>query len=114
MLRVKTARKYQALSLLKAVGLILFVMLVLGSIAELVPSPYIPHAFGGLAIALVLALVLYLLRNASKFRWKHFECPDCKSEIENPLENSEASGEPILYLCQKCQVLWFAGNTARD
>ena len=114
MLRVKTATKYQALSLLKAVGIVMLTMLLFAVVAELTPSRYTLQAFGGLAVALVLALVLYLMRNASRFRWKQFSCPDCKSVIESPLENSNEGGEPIFYLCSSCQVLWFAGHTARD
>jgi hypothetical protein len=114
MLRVKTATKYQALSLLKAAAIVLLVMLAFALVAEVTPTQYTLHAFGGVALALVLALVLYLMRNSSKFRWKHFACPDCKLVIESPLENSSESGEPILYHCQNCQVLWFAGHTARD
>jgi hypothetical protein len=38
-------------------------------------------------------------------------CPACQGSLPPALESGPGSGEPILYHCKKCEILWFAGCT---
>jgi len=113
MLRVRTAVAYRSLSVLKQALAVLAVVLI-----GVIGDQFVPEGheilYGGLVLVGVFALVLYFLRNGARFRWKRFECPECKVEIPLPLENSKTQSEPILYLCSRCQILWYAGNTASE
>lgn len=39
-----------------------------------------------------------------------FCCQDCSEHIASPIKTQNLDGEPILYHCQKCDILWFTGS----
>ena len=45
-----------------------------------------------------------LVRQVRLFR--RYTCPDCGGQLENP---TRRPGEPIEYLCRRCDVIWETG-----
>jgi len=43
-----------------------------------------------------------------------FACQRCGFEILKPIKNQNKDGEPILYHCTDCNVLWFVGSVDRS
>jgi len=43
-----------------------------------------------------------------------FCCQKCSTEIAEPIKNQNVHGEPILYNCIKCNILWFVGSVNSD
>jgi hypothetical protein len=114
MLRVKTARLYQGITLLKGFVLVFSPILFVVIIQWMFPQSELGQIIAGVGVALPLIFALYFMRNPRVLREPRFTCPDCAMLIETPLQNSGADREPILYLCQKCDVLWYSGNTNTD
>jgi hypothetical protein len=114
MLRVKTARYYQSVTLIKGAAVVASPIALFLLVHELFPGWSLEMILGGVAMAVALMLVLYLMRNPGSLRGHEFRCPQCEAEIAAPLENSGANREPILFLCKKCEVLWFTGSTNTD
>jgi hypothetical protein len=65
----------------------------------------------GISIALVFISLIrgFILYKASS---EPFRCGECNSEIKEPLKNSMADGEAIIYKCSACDILWHVGNTS--
>jgi hypothetical protein len=38
-----------------------------------------------------------------------FVCQNCCAKINSPLKTQNINGEPILYHCESCEILWFTG-----
>ena len=36
-------------------------------------------------------------------------CQNCSSHINSPIKTQNINGEPILYHCESCEILWFTG-----
>nr|AAK73304.1 Ypar19 [Pseudomonas alcaligenes] len=41
---------------------------------------------------------------------KGFCCQECKKQIDTPIKHQNKHGEPILYHCDSCSILWFTGS----
>ncbi len=39
-----------------------------------------------------------------------FCCQNCSVHIASPIKTQNINGEPILYHCKKCDILWFTGS----
>jgi hypothetical protein len=39
-----------------------------------------------------------------------FRCQACSKEIDSSVKNQGVTGEPILYYCNDCEILWFVGS----
>ena len=57
----------------------------------------------GWAVGFGLGLI-GLVRQERLFR--RYTCPDCRGRLENP---SRRPGEPVEYLCPRCDVIWETG-----
>ncbi|OUS29463.1 hypothetical protein A9Q99_10240 [Gammaproteobacteria bacterium 45_16_T64] len=74
------------------------------------------------AICLVGLVVLVVLiakddRNHSKspeiYEWsscKYFKCLECKQVINEPIKHKRKQGEPVLFHCEGCGILWYTGS----
>ncbi len=73
------------------------------------------YKFIGFIIGFSVAC-FFLIRGLSLYSENNeddkFHCPDCSKHIPTPLKNSGEDGEPILYECEACDVLWHIGNTS--
>ena len=112
--KVKTARSYQGVTLVKGCAVVLSPIAVVVLAHLLFPAWELSNVVGGVVIALPLLFGLILSRNTGWFRGHSFVCPDCRRGIDKPLENSGADREAVLYFCEPCDVLWHAGNTNTD
>jgi hypothetical protein len=45
---------------------------------------------------------------------KCFCCPECEQEIYKPIEHQNIDGQPILFQCDECEILWFLGSFTTD
>ena len=71
------------------------------------------HTKIGVGLCLfVLVVCFYKGYREYKKNEEPFKCADCKEVIEEPLKNSGASDEAIIYHCESCDVLWHVADTA--
>jgi len=58
----------------------------------------------------------FLLNQRSNFikAKKGFCCQQCSNEIEKPIKNQNIEGQPIIYLCNNCSILWFLGSVDKS
>jgi hypothetical protein len=63
-------------------------------------------------IAMGLPVFVTLLWVAGKRVIGKVQCRECSRPLPSPLENSGVDGEPVLYHCPNCDILWFAGITS--
>lgn len=49
------------------------------------------------------------IRTHVSFLENDFKCKDCKRIIEEPVEFKRVDGQPVLYHCDSCNILWFKG-----
>lgn len=110
--RVKTAKAFRTAWNVKAIGaFVLLAFLVSGIYFVLPPGA----SRGSIAFFIFVFFVLCAVPFRKRIKsivWPPLDCPDCNARIHQPLENSGEEGEPVLYLCKHCDVLWFAGHTA--
>ena len=114
MTTVRSATSHKALSagkqlLILAVPIALFIV-----ITYIFPTVFAGAVFFALFAAAFGTFLVYMIRNPRRFAWGRFACPSCNTSVEKPLENGGIHGEPILYLCSACDILWHVGNTDRD
>ena len=63
---------------------------------------------GGFILSIVIGLV------TSQIVLRNFHCPDCGDHIPEPTNTKRLSGDPINYLCKRCDVLWETGLTESE
>jgi hypothetical protein len=92
-----------------------FLYALFGGIAAFAASVFLenPGAAAGVSFLLFLPFI-YLLCKGGKQKREARVCLECQNPLPSPLQNSMASGEPILHHCKKCEILWFAGSTSSD
>ena len=91
----------------KQVIAFLAIFAVLLTVALLLPFPEFRSALVGAAVLISLILIV---RVQLKVWREPFQCGQCSARLPSPLETSGKHGEPILYPCKQCNILWFAGS----
>lgn len=104
---VKTATGYYSKDSLLVISIMLFWFLVTAIIINMFgDATIVKVVLGFWFVGLVVVLYWY----AFKVSKKGFACPDCNIVIYTHIETSGKAGEPIMYHCEKCDVLWHTGN----
>lgn len=105
-------------------GMLVFVFAVMWGAVSAVAFMLLANVWHALFIALVgLGFWMLLLRRQGRverlLREQHsrhvqaqkgFCCQVCQQQIEMPIKHQAKHGEPILYHCQACNILWFTGT----
>lgn len=73
----------------------------------------------GICFVLLLFFIFLMARDGKRheknirthvsFLENDFECKDCKKLIKEPVEFKRVDGQPVLYHCTSCELLWFKG-----
>jgi len=73
-----------------------------------------PEFRGPLIAAAVLITIVAIGRVQIKDWREALQCGQCSAPLQSRLETSGKHGEPILYPCKQCNILWFAGSEYVD
>lgn len=105
-------------------GLVVFFFSLLWGIVSVASFMLLGHDILAASIAVAgLPIWMFLLRKEGtldrRLRQQHsnyvqaqkgFCCQKCRAEIESPIKHQNKHGEPILYYCPLCDILWFTGS----
>jgi hypothetical protein len=104
-------------------GFLIFVFSIVWGFVSVTAVAVLENRMYALAIAASgLPVWMYLLRRQGRIErflkaqrsmyvqtQKEFCCQECRFEIERPLKHQDKHGQPILYYCPNCRLLWFTG-----
>lgn len=105
-------------------GMLVFVFTVIWGAVSVAAFMLLANVWHALLVALVgLGFWMLLLRRQGwvekLLRAQHsryvqaqtgFCCQVCQREIAEPVKHRAKHGEPILYHCETCNILWFTGT----
>jgi hypothetical protein len=105
-------------------GFVVFVFSIIWGLFSLAVLYFLEVKIIAVALcAMGLPIWMFLLRKQGKIE-KHlssqnshfiqarngFACQKCSNEIKKPIKNQNVQGEPIIYMCENCNILWFVGS----
>ena len=62
----------------------------------------------GFLSCILIGMFIDFIRHTS------YKCPECGQKIAEPIRKNRREGDPIIFLCQACEIEWDICLTARD